>query len=927
MIRRLLGRKSSASPKDLSSDIDIKAMEHFQQGRYVEAEMLWRHSLISKEQKVGSFHPFLVGTLNNLVASLSELGNYSEAVKFSERMLDILEQQLGSEDIQFAKGLGTLGVLLAGSGNHVSAEEAMRQCHTIMEKKLDFGHPDVAKSLLNLAGILYLRGSYSEAEPLFHSNLLILEEQLGAEHFDLVEPLNNLAGCLCKLGNYAEAEPLYQRSLILREKYLGAEHPDIALALNNMATYFAYLGNYVKAEQFYRRSQTILVKLLGSDSPAVADGLGNLGNLYNSNGEYTKAEPLLRSSLAILIKFFGHEDFAVAKSLRNLSGCLGNLGKLDEAVELCRRSIYIMKKRVGPDDSEVAVSQATLANLLGASNQSAEAKSLFHRSLATLERQLGPSHSEVANVLICLAKNLNESNRTPVAIFCAKKAINIFQKVRMNISSIDEAHLQYFDTSLESIYGYLADLLIKSGRYGEAEYVMGMLKDKELFELLRRDIQCDLSIKSVAWNSVEAPHINKFDKITTNLNVIGKQIDIIKQIKNRYPEQNRELAELEEKLYNGYGELSKFFDNLNDEIPASYSANIDNNLFKFIDLTGTAPNVVAVVPIAAEDNFTTLVVTPHDRKPFSSEYKRDELSKKILKFRELLKDPESYEYLPLAKELYDIIIRPIEKYLNDKSIDTILWMLNGALRLLPLSALHDGKQFMLEHFSNVCISTISNNQTEKHEPWNALGMGVTYEDDRHQALPAVKEELEGIIRIENSTGVLPGEILLNESFTQENMRTRLAVNYKVAHFATHFELNPVSETMSYLLLGDGRKLRMDELRGIGELFKGLDLVAFSACNTGLGTTGAKGREVDGIGYLGELLGARTVLASLWQVHDSSTSKLMCEFYRVRENGNSKAKALQKAQISMLKGNITSEEGHDFTHPFFWSPFILIGNGG
>jgi CHAT domain-containing protein len=319
------------------------------------------------------------------------------------------------------------------------------------------------------------------------------------------------------------------------------------------------------------------------------------------------------------------------------------------------------------------------------------------------------------------------------------------------------------------------------------------------------------------------------------------------------------------------------------------------------------------------------MVTPYGRKPFSTDIKAVDITAKVLKFRELLKDPENTGYLPIAQELYDIIIRPMEQELSANGISTILWMLTGALRLLPLVALHDGKQFLLENFCNVCITTISKIGRTEHEPWNGLGMGVTKEHEGHPPLPAVKEELEGIIRQNGTDGIIPGEILLDGHFTRQAMESFLDGGYKAVHFASHFELNPVNETLSYLLLGDGSKIRMDELRCSIRLFKGVDLVAFSACSTGLGTASTKGREVDGIGYLGERQGAKTVLATLWPVEDKSTSMVMREFYRLREEGMTKAKALQQAQLCLLNGKITSEDGHDFTHPYFWAPFILIGN--
>lgn len=916
------------STNESLADLDTKARQLLNQRRYAEAEPLYRRSLLIREQQLGQTHPDVSVNLNNLSLALKELGNFAEAELLFRRSLAIEEQHKGSESPEFAKGLLNLGALLAEIGNFIGAEQLFRRGLAIMEKNFGSEHIDMAKSQQNLGGLLYMLGKYAEAEPFFRRSLTILEQHLGQEHPEVADCLNNLAGVLDMLGNYAEAESLFRRSLEIWEKQLGSEHPDVALALNNLAILYVTLGNYTEAETSYRRSLTILEQQLGPNHTDVAKGLGNLGSLLSSCGKHAEAESLFNRSLAILHQQLGADHPDVAINLRNLAGCKYRSGNYVDAEQLYRRSLTIMKKRLGPDNHSVAVTLNNLAIVLKALGKYDEAETHYRRCLVILEQQLGTEHPDVAQSLINLSTIFDETGRTPSAILCAKRAVNIFQKTRQNVSGIgnDKEYLDIYDVSIESYYEYLASLLIKTGRYGEAEYVMGMLKDKEFDQLRRRDLKLDLPVKAIGCNSVEAPLIEKFNAISADIYANGNQIRTLKQIKNRLPEQDQELAEFEEELYKRYGKLSEFFDTLQDALPESYTTKADIDSYKLIDLADTATKTVAVFTVTAENNFHTVMVAPYGRKAFSSDHKAVDLSKKVLKFRELLKDVESDAYRPLAQELYDIIVRPMEQELNAKDIDTIVWMLDGALRLLPLSALHDREKFMLEKFSNVCITTTSNNTIVKREPWNGLGMGTTREHDGHQPLLAVKDELEGIICLDDSTGVLPGKILLDDAFTRDTMQSNLARGYKVVHFASHFVLDSVNETMSYLLLGDGSKIRMDELREFPQLFKGVELVAFSACSTGLGTTNTKGREVDGIGYLGELQGAKTVLATLWPVEDKSTSMLMREFYRMREDGSSKAEALRKAQLALLMGICKSEDGYDFTHPYFWSPFILIGNG-
>ena len=151
-----------------------------------------------------------------------------------------------------------------------------------------------------------------------------------------------------------------------------------------------------------------------------------------------------------------------------------------------------------------------------------------------------------------------------------------------------------------------------------------------------------------------------------------------------------------------------------------------------------------------------------------------------------------------------------------------------------------------------------------------------------------------------------------------------------------------------MLLGDGTAYTVEEVTTRGPVFSGVELLALSACNTAMGES--NGGEIKGFGRLAQEQGALSVLATLWAVADESTSKLMREFYRQRlaEPGSTKASALIKAQMALLRGEIGAGEGRaarsklagekkgveqtfktdpqrPYAHPYYWAPFILIGN--
>lgn len=206
-------------------------------------------------------------------------------------------------------------------------------------------------------------------------------------------------------------------------------------------------------------------------------------------------------------------------------------------------------------------------------------------------------------------------------------------------------------------------------------------------------------------------------------------------------------------------------------------------------------------------------------------------------------------------------------------------------------------------------------------------MGVTKKHGDFDALPAVLQEIRGIVdqevfegSVSPSQGLLPGQAYLDEAFNAESLKEVNQQRFDLLHIASHFRFSPGTEVNSYLLLGDGMRLSLGEIRAKNYRFDGIDLLTLSACDTGLGGgRDAKGREIEGFGVIAQQQGAKAVLATLWRVADQSTSKLMVDLYQRRETQSiSKIEALQQAQIAL-------REQPRYAHPFYWAPFVVMGN--
>lgn len=290
----------------------------------------------------------------------------------------------------------------------------------------------------------------------------------------------------------------------------------------------------------------------------------------------------------------------------------------------------------------------------------------------------------------------------------------------------------------------------------------------------------------------------------------------------------------------------------------------------------------------------------------------------ILKFTQDLRNKDSDPTLR-AQQLYKLLILPVENLIQKHGAKVLLLSLDGNLRYIPFAALHDGKSYAIEKWEFPIYTALTRSKLgdPPQKKWSVAGFGVTKQWGSLSPLPEVKQELNSIVR--SGGGFLDGDIYLDDSFTKASLKKAAQMNYKVVHIASHFVFSPGTETNSYLLLGNGDKMSLTDLKRANLRFDRADLLTLSACDTARGGgTDAKGKEIEGFGVLVQKQGAKSVLATLWRVDDKATSILMSEAYLQKSKGLSKIAAIRSAQIKLL----TSQK---YTHPFYWAPFVLMGN--
>jgi len=265
--------------KELASSLNNLAQLYHSQGRYSEAESLYRQALALKRKLLGQEHPDVATSLNNLAGLYESQGRYSEAEPLHSQALALRRKLLGEEHLDVASSLNNLGLFYNSQGKYSEAEPLYSQALTLTRRLLGEEHPDVATILNNLALLYNSQGRYSEAEPLYIQALALKRKLLGQEHPDVAISLNNLAGLYNSQGRYSEAEPLYRQALALRRKLLGEEHPSVATSLNNLAGLYKSQRMYGDAEAFYRQALEILEHRLGENHPNTISVRENLADL------------------------------------------------------------------------------------------------------------------------------------------------------------------------------------------------------------------------------------------------------------------------------------------------------------------------------------------------------------------------------------------------------------------------------------------------------------------------------------------------------------------------------------------------------------------------------------------------------------------------------------------------------------------------
>ncbi|GAB4302754.1 MAG: hypothetical protein Fur0025_43720 [Oscillatoriaceae cyanobacterium] len=796
-------------------------------------------------------------------------------------------------------------------------------------------------ALGNLALVYLQLGMWQEAEQAINQSLALVSLNHGSDALNVLAKTLNIQGQMrLMMGQGEAAIDSWQQAGEIAAKI--GDKDGIIEAKINQSQAMQDLGLYPKACK-------TLLEVLAFDNQGVCavsdDGINTFLQLYNPREDPFGSQLRALTALGDVLRVVGQLDksaavlqaslqlgakFGINYELDSLYLSLGNTAEAKKEIEAAV-SFY---RQAAALSSNSTVSIRAKLDLLHLAVDEDKFSAADRSSLLTLEEA-----TSLAAVLKEEIKNL-PANRASIyaQINLANSLIEIYQrqpeaKWQMEAESLltqaaDTARSMGDDRATAYALGMRGSLYEKLQQYSRAE-----MDTIEALNLAPKYLAPDIAYQflwqagriSKARGNVEdsigyyTEAVETLQSIRTDLVAISSdaQFDFRAQVEPVY----RELVGL--LLQPGRKDEQAKLIKARQLIESLQLAELDN-FFKDACLNTQAalvdeidPTAAVLYPIILEDRLEVILALPgQPLRHYSTKISKPEIEKIVSDIRATLTNRRRQIRLEPLQTAYNWLLRPIEQDLANSNIKTLVFVPDGGLRNIPLTALYDGERYLVEKYS---VAIAPGLQLVDPKPLDRsqlqlIAVGLTEARQGFTALPGVGQEFQRIGE------QIPTKVLLNDAFTQSNFQQQLKTfPFPVIHIGTHGEFSSKAEDTFILTWNDRINVNeLDELlrgdiqqRGAGTI----ELLVLSACKTAAGDD----RAALGLAGVAVRAGARSTVASLWSVSDEATAELMSRFYHELTHSQvTKAEALRRAQEAVL-------QNPNFAHPYFWSAFVMVGN--
>ncbi len=893
-------------------------------------------------------------TLNNIGKVYNNLGQHDAALKFLNQSLAIWHEVNASP-----------GPPSEANTSPAAASATTAPTSTFTSTASINGE---ASTLDNLGRAWSDMGDGKQALDNFNQSLVIFRN-LGERNGEALV-LNDTGPAYAALGQKQKALDAYNRAIALWRE-LGNRQGE-ALTLNNIGRLFNDLGEHQTALDYYNQALPIWREVGNQSGEALA--LSDIGRAYADLGQPAKALDFQRQALPLYQQTGSRRGEAMV--LNNLGRDHSDMNEAQQAYDLDVQALSIWREV--KDQRDEAQDLMTIA---WAYSELKQPELSFTSAIAALGLAKGTADPQIeGNIENSIMIGFRKQNKPEEAIFFGLLAVNDYEQIRKNILGMDKEVQAGFAQSRSGAYRMLAELLVEAGRAGQAEQILDLLKEQELQDVVTTAATSFPGIEPLKLSPAQLDAEDALPDLEKKARVIEEASLAYAQLQtkpSRTSNDEAQLKTLSATMQQQGSDIqsiltSKIFPELDTQsAPGQASADISKSFLQD-SLSKLGPRVMGIRLLLGDDHAYAIVVTANARKVIVLTASSADIRAKALEALKAVGSPSS-DPRPQLNLLYSMVVAPIEGQLKPlesapvpkgsakDSVPTLLWSLDDALRYVPIGALYDGNRYMVERFHNVLFTPesyghMTDSPLQTGTPPSALAMGLSKSYNGLPALPGVIPELDSIVHDPSdpaSHGPMQGKLLPDEQFTLANLKSALTSgdNFSVVHIASHFVLIAGSGDEPFLMMGgdntgdpSGFEWNLSAMENSAVAFHGTRLLTLSACSTAKDYKSRNGLEMDSLGMIAQQKDAQAVLATLWDVNDLSTSHLMSDFYArwVKNPADGKAEALRQAQLAFIHGGgvvpgggtgrgfetedqSSAANSLGYAHPYYWAPFVLIGN--
>ncbi|MGD1714225.1 CHAT domain-containing protein [Dapis sp. BLCC M172] len=859
------------------------------------------------------------------------LEKYQQALKIYQLIYRVSENANQSLSLKIGKTLHSIGAVYNKLANYPQALEYYQQAvkfrRQINDKK------GIGSSLNSIGAVYFYQGNYNQALDYLQQALEIRQE-LG----DLVRvgrTQNNIAAIYKNQAKYSQALEYYQEALQTFKELKNLQGE--AAVINNIGLIYQELGQYEKSLEWYQ--QALAIHRQNGNKKGEADTLNNIGLTYKLQKKYDQALTYYQKALTVRQQI----DYkpGIGNSLNNIGLVYDQKSQHQTALEYLQQALTIFQE-IG-NKTEIGRTLDSLGTVYKNLQKYTQAEDHYRQAL-TIQINIGDRGSE--RITLSNIGDLLVAQKQPeLAIIFYKRSVNLTEAIRQDLQVLSLEQKQSYAEKIADTYRRLADLLLENNRVIEAQKILDLLKVQELDNYLKNVEGNKQTALGIELLPQEKEILDKYNAIQNQAAQVNEELTKLENILpvDRSIAQEQKITKLEAQKQEIQAEFNNFIANkeiikiLQQLQEKTRGESIDiTNLSKLQNILKIKQNAVLLYPLILEDRIEMILIKSnglpiHRSVPIS----KIELKNAIFDFRAALTSPRrrisDLAVKKTGKLLYEWLIKPWEIELLSDKTKTIIYAPDGLLRYIPLAALYDGEKWLIEKFNinNITAASLTNFNSKPLDKLRVLA--AAFSEGNYQFMVGSREfQLSGLQfagqEIETLAKIIPNTMkLFNQAFSWDEIISRVD-KYNILHFATHADFVSGHPEDSFILFGDGSRLTLGEITNLS--LPNINLAVLSACRTGVGSILNDGSEILGLGYQMQRAGVKASIATLWQVDDRGTQLLMVDFYRALKKGNiTKAKALRKAQLALITGNVNGEiDANNFRHPYYWAPFILIGDG-